>query len=59
MFSRFVRSGEVAAASYKYTGTWYRFHISAPTCRAMATQSSMVTPSIGINGTTSAAPILG
>ncbi len=31
MFSRFVRSGDAAAASYRYTGIWWRFQISSPT----------------------------
>src|SRR3974390_1057954 len=37
----------------------YRFAISAPTCFAIATQSSIVTPSMGMKGTTSAAPMRG
>src|SRR5882724_11429885 len=36
-----------------------RFQISLPTRRASATQSSIVTPSMGINGSTSVAPTRG
>src|SRR3990170_8397965 len=52
---RAFRSGRVAAASYRYTGTPSSSAIRFPTVRARATQSSIVTPAIGTNGRTSRA----
>jgi len=49
----------VAMARHVGEEIWKRFAISAPTWRAIATQSSIVTPSIGMKGTTSAAPMRG
>ena len=43
--SRFRRAGEVAASSYRKTGTPNRAATAAPTSLARATQSAMVTSS--------------
>ena len=59
MFSRLTRSGRRAAASYRYTGTRSLLQISPATRSARRTHSSRVTPSMGMKGTTSAAPMRG
>ena len=57
--SRFARSGCEAACAYRKTGMFNSLPIRSPTRLASATQSSIVTPRIGTNGTTSVAPTRG